>query len=477
MCGWQVRDGIRTALTEEDRLVIETENDRMAGAALRVLGMAYSYGTAEDDLNGGNGMTWLGLIGMADPIREGVDRFIKMFQRAGIDTIMITGDQSPTAYAVAQTLNLSQDDPLEILDSSELTSIDPETMKALAQKVHVYSRVSPAHKLRIVQALQSAGRIVAMTGDGINDGPALKAADVGIAMGQSGTDVAREVASVVLEEDNLETLVTAVRDGRTIHDNVRKSVHFFLSTNLSEIMVMSTALAAGIGFPLSAMQLLWINLVSDIFPGFALSLEDPEPDVLGRSPREADHPLFDSKDYERMAIESGVISAAALGAYGFGLARYGMGARAGSLAFHSLTAGQLMHAISCRSEKRSIFDNNRSSTNRYLNIAVGGSLALQLLTALVPPLRGLLGITPISVLDSAVIAGSALMSFVVNGANKTKTNREDSLAIPLQRLVSGAQEEKAQSEFSTLAADPPRPPYFSRNHTPTKKPRAIVAIK
>ena len=164
---------------------------------------------------------------------------------AGIDTVMITGDQTPTAYAIGKELNLGGGGELKILESTHLTSIDPEVLKALCGNVHVFARVSPAHKLQIVQALQRAGKVVAMTGDGINDGPALKAADIGIAMGHSGTDVAREVADIVLEDDNLETLVTAVSHGRTIYSNIRKSLHFLLSTNMSEIIVTFGAIAGG----------------------------------------------------------------------------------------------------------------------------------------------------------------------------------------------------------------------------------------
>jgi P-type Ca2+ transporter type 2C len=190
---------------------------------------------------------------MTDPVRQGVKEVIDGFHGAGIDTVMITGDQSPTAYAIGKELALSRNGYLEILDSTHLANLDPELMKALAEKVHVFARVSPAHKLQIVQALQRAGKVVAMTGDGINDGPALKAADIGIAMGNTGTDVAREVADVVLEDDNLETMIVAISQGRTIYTNIRKSVHFLLSTNLSEIMVMFTAIAAGLGQPLNAM--------------------------------------------------------------------------------------------------------------------------------------------------------------------------------------------------------------------------------
>lgn len=259
LCAWQMKDGKRVPLDDQDRLLIERENARMAIGALRVLGAAFSPNGRKK--NGNGDLTWLGLVGMADPIREGARELIEVYHRAGINTVMITGDQSPTAFTVAKNLNLSGTEPLEILDSSELRSIPPELFQALARKVHVYSRVSPSNKLQIVQALQRSGLVVAMTGDGINDGPALKAADIAIAMGRSGTDVAREVADIVLEHDNLGTLVLAVRDGRTTYRNIRKSVHFFLSTNFTELMVMFASLALGVGFPLNVMQLLWINIM------------------------------------------------------------------------------------------------------------------------------------------------------------------------------------------------------------------------
>ena len=223
---------------------------------------------------------------MTDPIRHGVKDLIAGFHRAGIDTVMITGDQSATAYAVGKELDLADGGDIRILDSRHLAEMQPEVLKGLARGLHVFARVSPAHKLQIVQTLQDAGKVVGMTGDGINDGPALKAAAIGIAMGHTGTDVASEVADVVLEDDNLETMLIAVSEGRTIYNNIRKSLHYLLSTNMSEIMVTSVAMAAGLGEPLTPMQLLWINLVSDIFPGLALALEPPEPDVLLRPPRD-----------------------------------------------------------------------------------------------------------------------------------------------------------------------------------------------
>lgn len=420
MCDWLMKDGERVPLTEEDQLEIERKNQQMAGEALRVLAVAYANPDSNQEDGLETGLTWVGLVGMMDPVREGVKELIHSFHQAGIDTVMITGDQSATAYAVARRLGISRKEPLEILESTELATLDSRILQALAEKVHVYTRVSPAQKLQIVQALQSAGKVVAMTGDGINDGPALKAADIGIAMGASGADVARDVADVILKEDELEKFIVAIRDGRTTYANIKKSVHFFLSTNLSEIMVMMAATAAGIGMPLNVMQLLWINIISDIFPGLALSMEEAESDVLEQPPRDPNEPILSKKDFKRMILESAVISGSSLGAYTYGMVRYGMGARATSLAFQSLTIGQLLHALSCRSERHTIFDKERPQSNIYLNIALGGSLIVQILTMIIPGLRRFLGVTPLGLLDAGVIGGSAVLSLLVNEATKKK---------------------------------------------------------
>jgi Ca2+-transporting ATPase len=403
-------------LTEEARQEIELENERLAGNALRVLGFAFRRSETGKPLDEESGLIWVGLAGMADPVREGVRELIQVFHRAGVRTVMITGDQSATAYAVAREVVLSEEPPLEILDSTQIETFEAQTLQALAKKVHVYSRVSPAHKLRIVQALQSAGLTVAMTGDGINDGPALKASNIGIAMGETGTDVAREVADVVLEGDDLELLILALQDGRMTYSNIRKAVHFFLSTNLSEIIVMFVSLAAGLGFPLNVMQLLWINIISDIFPGLALSREDPEPDLMEKMPRDAGQPLFSAGDFKKMARESALISAGSMAAYAYGISRYGLGAQAGSLAFQSLTIGQLLHAYSCRSEDKTAF--SRRKSNHALNLAVGGSLGLQLLTMVIPGLRSFLGLGSFSLLDAAVAVVTAILPFVANESMK-----------------------------------------------------------
>ncbi|NLI32013.1 MAG: cation-transporting P-type ATPase, partial [Deltaproteobacteria bacterium] len=251
------------------------------------------------------------------------------------------------------------------------------------------------------------------------------AADIGVALGETGTDIAREVADVVLEKDDLETMIVAVSHGRTIHRNIRKSLHFLLSTNFSEIMVMFLATAVGLGHPLTAIHLLWINLMSDIFPGLALALEPPEPDVMKEPPRDPEEPVVGTSDFKRISFEAATISTGAMAAYAYGISRYGMGVQASTMAFQSLTLGQLLHAVSCRSETHSIFSGENLQPNRYLTIALGGSLALQSLTMIVPGMRALLGVAPLGIGDIPVIAGTALIPLLVNEATKNLAQGEN----------------------------------------------------
>jgi Ca2+-transporting ATPase len=421
LCKWYVMDGRQLELDDNARAVFEGDNERMAGDALRVLAVAYAV-TNDDTLRSDEiiqqGLIWVGLVGMADVVRPGVKDLISTFHRAGIDTVMITGDQSPTAYAIGKELNLSKGEELEILDSTNLSQLEPEVMKALAGRVHVFARVSPANKLQIVQALQSAGKVIGMTGDGINDGPALKAADIGIALGHTGTDVAREVADVVLEDDNLETMIVAISQGRTVYNNLRKSVRYMISKNTSEIIIMFTALAAGMGQPFNVMQLLWINMISDIFPGIALAQEPPEPDVLLRPPRSPGEQLINPSDYRRLLFEASTISAGTLAAYGYGVLRYGQGPQASSMAFTNFVTAGLLHAISHRSETHSIFDADRLEPNHYLTVALVGSLGVQSLTLFVPGLRSFLGMGPLNPFDLAVSIGTAVAPLLINEATK-----------------------------------------------------------
>ncbi|MDY6897070.1 MAG: cation-translocating P-type ATPase, partial [Cyanobacteriota bacterium] len=422
LCNRQMKAGKVIPLTEDDKLAIEVENKRMADKALRVLAAAYTYTKdSESSENTEQNLIWLGLIAMKDPIRKGVKNLVDQFHQAGIDTVMITGDQTATAFAIAKELELANHNQLQILDSTDIKSIESEEKTALFDKVNVFARISPANKLQIVQALQSAGRIVSMTGDGINDAPALKAADIGVAMGNSGTDAAREVADIIIADDNLETMIIAVSRGRTIYNNIRKSLHFLLSTNLSEIMVMLAATTFGLGQPLNAIQLLWLNLVTDIFPGLALALEPSEPDVLSKPPRNPEEPIIKTSDFGNFMFESGSITLSSLAAYGYGISQYGISLQASTIAFMSLTLGQLLHALSCRSDKYTIFDIGKLPQNQYLNIALIGSIGLQLLSLGVPQLRTLLSLTTISIADSIVVSSSAILPLIFNETRKKIT--------------------------------------------------------
>ena len=417
LCRYRLKNAQPLALTELDKQAIATANQQMTSKAFRVLGTAY----AEIDSNNElvlNNLIWLGLIGIANPIRHGVKELIADFHRAGINTVMLTGDQTNTAHAIAEQLHLSQGKELEVNSQLQTHNCEFRTHNSELSKIHVFARISPAHKLEIVQAFQAAGKVVAMTGDGINDAPALKAAEVGIAMGKNGTDAAREVADIVLEDDNLETAIAAVSQGRTIYNNIKKALHFLLATNLSEIMVMLLANLLGIGQPLNAIQLLWLNLVTDIFPGLALGLEAPEPNVLNVPPRPPEAAIINSSDFKRLGFEASVISFCTLAAYNYSLANYGIGDRSSTIAFMSLVTGQLLHAFSCRANQP--FWRVKLKPNNFLTLALGISLSLQFICLLIPGLGSLLKVTAISGLDAAVIALTALLPLIINEISKKK---------------------------------------------------------
>jgi Ca2+-transporting ATPase len=417
LCESRMENGRCTSLSKSDRAAILAENDRMGAAGLRVLGMAYAERPA-GDVDDPDRLCWLGLVGLADPIRPRVRELIESFHAAGIRTVMVTGDQPATARAVAKELGLNGAGALDVVDAEALGRMNADELREIARKTPVFARVSPSHKLEIVRALQSAGQVTAMTGDGINDGPALKAADIGVAMGRAGTNLARQTASVILEDDELSTMLEAIRRGRTIHGNIRRSIRFILATNLSEIMVVLAATAGGLGQPLQPLQLLWINLISDVFPSLALAVEPPEPEALRQRPRDPHEPIIPAAQLSRIAGEAAIISASALGAYGYGLARYGLGRQAGTIAFTSLIIGQLLHAWTCRSDCHGVFTAEALPPNRYLDAAVLGSLGLQAAALLIPGLRGPLGLGRLSVIDALVAGLGGLVPFALNELRK-----------------------------------------------------------
>ena len=401
----------------------------MADGALRVLAIAersirlQDVGAPLDPAAYEQNLTWLGLVGLADPIRAGVPELIAAFHRAGIDTVMVTGDQRATAKAIGEQVKLSRSGELTIIDAYDLANLPTDK----ADRIDIFARISPADKLQVVRALQSVHKVVAMAGDGINDTPALKAANVGLAMGSSHAGGVHDVADVIIQDDNLGTVIDAIAQGRTIYTNIRKVVHYLLATNLSEIMVVAVATLVGLGEPLNAIQLLWLNLVTDIFPGLGLALDPADPAVLDQPPRAVDDPIIKITDFRRMVWEASVISLLALIAYGYGLAQYGAGAAASTIAFMGLTLAQVLHALACRTETHRRRGRPSIPANRYLIVAVAGSLALQLLPLVVPALGEILHIAPLALNDYGVIAAAALIPLGINIATKP-TDRDENLA-------------------------------------------------
>ena len=406
MCESYLDGGEARALDEAARARFRRLNDEIAGRPARVL--AFARGQVPEDPESPRGLTWLGLVGMADPIREGARDFIAAMHSAGLRTIMITGDQVATAEAIARELDLAGDEPLRIVDAPRLGDLSPEVLAGIARQTHVFSRVSAQHKLAIVKALQSSGQVVAMTGDGVNDGPALKAANIGIAMGATGTDLAREVANVVIRDDELRTLEDAIAQGRAVYRNIRRALEFLITTNMSEIAVGLVEAAHGPGELETPMELLWINLVSDVLPGLGLALADPDPDVMRRPPRAPGEPIIPEKDFRRMGLDGSTIAAASLVSHFVGLARYGPGPETRAMTFLSLSLGQLFYTMMCqRSDIRELRP-DKLLENRALDGAVLVSSGLAVLPFFVPPLRRLLGVAPIGLSDSAIALGGAV---------------------------------------------------------------------
>jgi Ca2+-transporting ATPase len=419
MCRWQLRDGSRFPLTESALSEIEIHNEHMANEALRVLGFAYKIVAPDEKIEIEQDLIWIGMVGMAEPIRVGVRSLIEDLHRIGIETVMITGDQSATAYAVARKVRLAGSKDPRIMDSAQFEGLKPKLLEGIVRDVQVYSRVNPSQKLQIVMALQKRGYTVAMTGDGINDGPALRAADIGIAMGLGGTDVAREVADVVLDNDDIRAIRPAVSGGRMAYANLKSSLHYCLASNLSEIILLTAASAAAAGSPLIAAQPLGINVFSEILPALSLLMEPAPRKLTDLSANDPESAMFDSKDAGQITTEALVMAGAAMTAYGCGVWRYGAGLRSATLAHESLTAARLLHAYNCRRS------GNRSGSNSYLTLATAASFALQLVPFFVPGLRRLLKIDALTPTDLAIAGANAGLAMIVNDRIKNAINKID----------------------------------------------------
>jgi P-type Ca2+ transporter type 2C len=395
-------DGTRTvALDAARRGRLLAENDALAARGERVLAMAIKRQKSRK-LGATGGLTWLGLAGLSDPLRPGIAESISRFRAAGIRPVMLTGDQIGTARAVAHAIGLDGAD--RIADAGTLPE-DASRLGDVVDHANGFARSSPAMKLQIIRALQARGHVVAMTGDGINDGPALKTADVGVAMGKSGTDFAQAMSDLVLQDDHPDGLLDAIAEGRTSYLNVKKAVRYLVATNASELGLMGLSVLAGLPDPLDPIALLWTNLISDVSPAIALGLEPPEPDILERPPFPRTPGLLDKADWRTVAVDGAMLTAAAMASFLYGLRRHGATPRARTIAFMTLTSAQLVYALSTRSETPlSLFGPPRLRRNPWLTGTVVASLGAQAATVLFPPLRSVLRTTPIGLADAAVIA-------------------------------------------------------------------------
>ena len=393
--------------------VIENQNNQMAERALRVIGIAYkdveklpnniSSETIESDL------IFVGLIGMIDPPREGVKEAIKTCKRAGIKIVMITGDHLKTAVAIAKDLGIMTRGDLSI-DGTNLERMSQEELEENIMKYSVFARVSPEHKVRIVKAFQSKGRIVAMTGDGVNDSPALKNADIGIAMGKGGTDVAKNAADMILTDDNFVTIVEAIKEGRTIYDNIKKAVHFLIATNIGEIVTIFVGLIMGIKSPLLAIQLLWVNLVTDSLPAIAIGLEKPEKNIMNRLPRNPKKSLFANGLWSSIILEGIMMGMLTLVAFSMGNKLWGLEVGR-TMAFVAIGLIELVHSLNIKSDE-SIFKSGIFENKFLVGAFVLGAF-MQVVVVVVPPLAKIFSLSLLNMYQWLIVILISILPIVI----------------------------------------------------------------
>jgi Ca2+-transporting ATPase len=409
-------DGSVDVLGDRERQEILATNGRLAQQALRVLAVAHRQlggppsaaraGDIERDL------MFLGLCAMKDPLRPEAVEAVRLCREAGIRTAMITGDHKDTAVAIARELGLYDGDG-SALSGTDLNNLTDDQLAQFVEQVTVYARVSAEHKLRIVQAWKRRGAIVAMTGDGVNDAPAIKAADIGVAMGIAGTDVTKEASDMVVTDDNFASIAAAVEEGRAVFDNIRKTVHFLLSCNVSEVLVMLFASLLGLPLPLLPIQILWMNLVTDGIPALALAVDPKAPDLMKRRPRRPDARLLNAKRLLGIGGEGLMLSAIALGAFAYSL--YGLRQsveQARTVAFTVMVVVQLVHAFNCRNERLSLFQLG-IRTNQALLWAVVVSFLIQIAVLTVPAIGPVFKVEPLPVEDWELIGAAAILPFAV----------------------------------------------------------------
>jgi P-type Ca2+ transporter type 2C len=408
-CESLVQDGTLQPLTEAKRQDILTANQDMAKQALRVLGVACrpldEVPESPTPENVEVGLTFLGLLGMIDPARPEAKVAVGIAKGAGLKSIMVTGDYKDTAEAIAREIGMLAPGS-QVLTGAELDQMTQEQLAKIVDQVGVFARVSPAHKMKIVDALKDRGHVVAMTGDGVNDAPALKRANIGVAMGITGTDVSKETADMVLTDDNFASIVSAIEEGRIIYSNIRKFVFYLIACNIGEILIIFLSMLMGLPIPLRPIQLLWLNLVTDGAPALALGMEKGDPDIMQRPPRPTKEPVINRDMLLGIIAIPIADTIAVLGAFVIALNRYGWDpahvATAQTVAFVTLICSELLRAYTSRSEYYSVFSIGPFS-NKWMVYATGASFLLMLATLYVPFLRPFFGTVALGLNDWLMI--------------------------------------------------------------------------
>ena len=424
--------GRAVRLDDRKKCELLDANAQLARNAMRLLALAYRDLPPRSDPDWQaeeveSHLTLAGLVAMMDAPRPEAKSAVERCKKAGIKVVMITGDQRDTAVAIAKELSLFEDDDV-VLQGKDLEAIDDQKLVEVVDETRIYTRVSPEHKLRIVRALKSRGHIVAMTGDGVNDAPALKEADIGIAMGITGTDVAREASEMILTDDNFASIVAAVEEGRTIFDNIRRSIAYLLSCNAGELLAMFVASILNMGLPLLPIQILWINLATDSLPALALGVEDPEPGIMERPPRDKREGVVNREMGVMIAFQGLIIGAVTLGAFALELYVLGGGIdRARVMAFSTSIFAQNVHAFNLRSQRRSVFSLGLFS-NRWLVIAFLTVIALEIMVVYVPFLQPVFKTMPLSWADWGIVVALGLVPLMVMEPVKLIRNALDSRA-------------------------------------------------
>ncbi|MFF3922889.1 calcium-translocating P-type ATPase, SERCA-type [Paenibacillus lactis] len=426
-CSYILWDGNVVPLTPTLRQKVLAANEGMASEALRVLGLAYRdlrpYDKPETDKEAEGQLIFVGLAGMIDPPRREVRDAIATCRRAGIKTVMITGDHRTTAEAIAGQLGIMPRNGLS-LTGQELSRMDDKELDAKVDQTFVYARVSPEHKLRIVKSLQRKGHVVAMTGDGVNDAPAIKASDIGIAMGITGTDVTKEASSLVLSDDNFSTIVSAIEEGRSIYENIRKFIRYLLASNVGEILTMFFAMMLGLPLPLVPIQILWVNLVTDGLPAMALGVDQPEKDLMEHKPRGAKENIFARRLGWKIISRGVLIGLCTLGAFWITLSGSPDDlVKAQSVAFATLVMAQLIHVFDCRSS-RSIFHRNPLQ-NKALVLAVLSSILLMLGVMYIEVFQPIFKTVPLGLKEWALVLVAAGIPTFLMGAGSVWGGRRN----------------------------------------------------